>query len=417
MIYMELNNFLKECFDYSDRATTKYIMEAGDDKILMALTSKLYEKILEKYEKIDFSTISRSRGDISKIEKYDSLVECIDIITKLVKEYKEDTTPIDVLSSAMANLRERTTMFKKAFTYGSPVPMMTYNTMVLAIVESTSFLIATCIEYIKVPGAENFQMALDTVAYNNTRQNVLFESLAMFNEGCATGEFDKAMELCLNQSKVRKEAAEEVPVADDPYLPSEDEGDNPYRPDFGSDAPEEEAGAEEDKVIVHDNDTKEDTTPEENINIKTVEEPAEAVENKPLKEESNFVQAAGYAVSRGFFFIAKFLVPALRNLVYFFFAKRQAKSDYYGDMAQLVQMNMLELQNNTSIDVDKKKKILERQEKIYQNYMRKKNKYSVDYMVGKKSAEKMIKDEDKKFKATDMNTSISVDDSTGSILF
>lgn len=398
MTHMELNNFLKECFDYSDGATTKYIMEAGDDKVLMALTSKLYEKILEKYEKIDFSTISRSRGDISKIEKYDSLVECIDIITKLVKEYKEDTTPIDVLSSAMANLRERTTMFKKAFTYGSPVPMMTYNTMVLAIVESTSFLIATCIEYIKVPGAENFQMALDTVAYNNTRQNVLFESLAMFNEGCATGEFDKAMELCLNQSKIRKEAAEEVPVADDPYLPSEDEGDSPYRPDFGSDAPEEEAGAEEDKVIVHDDENK-------------------AENDKPLKEESNFVQAAGYAVSRGFFFIAKFLVPALRNIVYFFFAKRQAKSDYYGDMAQLVQMNMLELQSNTSIDVDKKKKILERQEKIYQNYMRKKNKYSVDYMVGKKSAEKMIKDEDKKFKATDMNTSISVDDSTGSILF
>ena len=51
--------------------------------------------------------------------------------------------------------------------------------------------------------------------------------------------------------------------------------------------------------------------------------------------------------------------------------------------------------------------------------MRKKNKYSVDYMVGKKSAEKMIKDEDKKFKAKDMtaDTSISVDDSTGSILF
>lgn len=412
MVYKDINGFLKEHFDYSDGATTKYIVEAGDDKVLMALTSKLYEKILEKYEKIDFSSISRSRGDITKIEKYDSLVECIDIITKLVKEYKEDTKPIDVLSSAMENLRSRVTMFKKAFTFGSPIPMMTYNTMALAIVECVSFMIGTCIEYIKVPGAETFQMALDTVAYNNTKSNVLFESLIMFNEGCATGEFDKAMEMCLNQSKVRREAAEVVQVMDDPFLPPEDEGDNPYRPDFGSDAPTEES---EDKVIVHDN--NDTPAPDENINIKTVETPQDAQKEIHEADELNMVQAGGYLISRGFLFIAKFLVPALRNLVYFFFSAKQKKADYYGDMAQLVQMNMMELQNNTSIDVDRKKKILERQEKIYQNYMRKKNKYSVDYMVSKKSVDKMIKDDDKKFTAKDISADNNIADTSGSILF
>ena len=440
MVYKDINGFLKEHFDYSDGATTRYIVESGDDKVLMALTSKLYEKILEKYEKIDFSSISRSRGDITKIEKYDSLVECIDIITKLVKEYKEDTKPIDVLSSAMENIRSRTTMFKKAFTFGSPIPMMTYNTMALAIVECVSFMIGTCIEYIKVPGAETFQMALDTVAYNNTKSNVLFESLIMFNEGCATGEFDKAMEMCLNQSKVRREAAEVVQVMDDPYLPPEDEGDTPYRPDFGSDVPAEES---EDKVVVHDNDkevqnemnyeTKKILTQEiknaakspdvAHIRLDDVDDDGnykgkddeEKVQHEA--EELNMVQAGGYLISRGFFFIAKFLVPALRNLVYFFFSAKQKRADYYADMAQLVQMNMMELQNNSSIDVDRKKKILEKQEKIYQNYMRKKNKYSVDYMVSKKSVEKMIKDDDKKFTAKDVSVDNGTADTSGSILF
>lgn len=383
MIHTEINELFKEHFDYSDGDTTKYIMESGDDKVLMALTSKLYEKILEKYEKIDFTSIARSRGDITKIEKYDSLTECVDIINRLVKEYNEDPSPVNVVSSAMDNIQSRVTMFKKGFTYGSPIVIMTYNTMVMAIVESVSFLIGACIEYIKIPGNETFRMALDTVAYNNTKQNLMFESLAAFNEGCASGEFDKAMSMCLDQTKVRREAVEiadakEVEVKiDSPFLPPE--------------------GEEDDEVIIHD-----------------------VKEKSVVKEdgEMGFWGAAAYVVSRGFFFIAKFLVPALRNLIYFFYAKRQARSDYYADMAQLIQMNMLEVQQNSSMDVEKKKKVLAKQEKIYQNYMRKKNKYNVDYMVGKKSVEKMIKDEDKKItvKTTDLNSTQAMDTS-GSILF
>jgi len=397
--HMDMQQFFKENFDYSDRETTKFIVEAGDDKVLMALTSKLYEKILEKYEKIDFSSISRSRGDITKIEKYDSLVECIEIIQKLVKQYNEDTRPIDVISSAMENIRSRTANFKKGFTFGSPIVIMTYNTIVTAIVESVSFMIATCVEYIKVPGNETFQMALDTVAYNNTRQNLLFESLATFNEGCATGEFDKAMDNCLNQSKVKREAAEgEVEVKNDsPFLVPEGEEDQPT-------------------VVIHD--VKEKKEEDKDGDSKLIESLLSDDGVALYEEDMSFWGAVTYVASRGFFFIAKFLIPALRNIVYYFYARRQAKSDYYADMAQLVQMNMYELQQNSTIDVEKKKKILEKQDKIYKNYMRKKNKYSVDYMVGKKSVEKMIKDEDKKmtYKDLDMNTSTAFDNST-SVLF
>ena len=375
MIHMEAQQFFKENFDYSDRETTRFIVEAGNDKVLMALTSKLYEKILEKYEKIDFSTIARSRGDITKIEKYDSLMECITIIQDLVKAYNEDTKPIDIVSDAMANLRSRTNMFKKGFTFGSPVVTMVYNTITLAIVESVSFMIATCVEYIKVPGQETFQMALDTVSYNNTKQNLLFESLATFNEGCATGEFDKAMETCLNQSKVRREAAEEVEVKNDsPFL-----------------APE----GEEDEVVIHDTKEKKKEEEDDNSLVEAL------LKDEVVKEDDmSFWQAVTYTASRGFFFLAK------------------AISDYYGDMTQLIQMNMYELQQNTTIDAAKKKKILEKQDRIYKNYMKKKNKYSVDYMVGKKSVEKMIKDEDKKmtYKDLDINSAESFDNAT-SVLF
>ena len=58
---------------------------------------KFLPKIVEKVDDIDFGTIPRSRGDITKIENYTSLMECIDILRNIIVEYKENTLPIDTV--------------------------------------------------------------------------------------------------------------------------------------------------------------------------------------------------------------------------------------------------------------------------------------------------------------------------------
>lgn len=368
MIINEKEQFLRSYLDIRDTDTLRLMTEASDsqDKLLVALTSKLYEKILEKYEKIDFSTISRSRGDITKIEKYDSLVECVEIIHKLVTEYREDTYPVDVVNSAIANIKSRDTMFKKAFVINAPVAVMTYNTMVLAIVESVSFLIATCVEYIKIPQAETFRMALDTVAYNNTKQNLLFESLASFNEGCKTGEFDSAMKVCMNQTRIKEAGSIDV------------KHDTPFK------SPEE-METDDKEVVVHD-------------------------DNEQIQQEGFRDEIIG-TVGKVFYFIAKLLIPAIRYIVYWYYAKRQQISDWYTTQATLIEMNAMQLQYNSAIDIDKKKDIYNKQMKIAEKYRSKANKYNVDYTVAKKSAQKMIDDENRSFKAKDfgMDSTVSYD--------
>ncbi len=371
MILSQTEQILRSYMDYSDKDTLKLMTEGVDsqDKILVALTSKLYEKILEKYDKIDFSSISRSRGDITKIEKYDSLVECIDIINKLVIEYKEDTYPVDVVNSAMENIRSRTAMFKKAFAINAPIAVMTYNTMVMSIVESISFLISTCVEYVKVPQAETFQMALDTVAYNNTRQNLMFESLDSFNQGCKTGEFDDAMKVCLTTTRVNHEASEVEVKYDSPFVdPSNIESD-------------------ETDVVIHDD-------------KESVREGAGEVWDKGL--------GIGNLVGKAFYFLIKLLIPAIRTVVYFHYARRQKKSDTYLAQATLIEMNAMQLQYNTSIDPEKRKKIFDKQMKIAEKYRNKANKYNVDYTVAKKTSERMIEDENKQFRATDLGITSTV---------
>ena len=98
MILSDINEIIRENMDMNDSDTVKRLsvmMEGNQNLFLVALTSKLYDKIQEKATRIDFSTIEISRGDITKIQNYKSLVECVSIIKKIVLEYKESTEAID----------------------------------------------------------------------------------------------------------------------------------------------------------------------------------------------------------------------------------------------------------------------------------------------------------------------------------
>ena len=84
MIYRspEFNNIIIEHFDLSDKETFSYlrsIEEADQNKVLLALTSKLYDHLVEKVDDIDFGDIPKSRGDITKLPNYAKVVDCIGI--------------------------------------------------------------------------------------------------------------------------------------------------------------------------------------------------------------------------------------------------------------------------------------------------------------------------------------------------
>ena len=210
MIMSEFESTIRPYMNYSDRETVLAIKEASStnqNQMLVALTSKLYEMIVAKVANIDYSTVESSRGDITKMQNYDQLLETVSIIKGIVAEYRCDISPVMTIQTAMDNIKSRTSVFKKAFVMNSPVPMLLYNNICMCIVSSVSFLIDTAIEYIKNPQSQSFQMALDVVAYNKTRDNLMFESLSTFNKGCQSGDIDAAIKACLSQSKTKHEAA------------------------------------------------------------------------------------------------------------------------------------------------------------------------------------------------------------------
>ena len=189
-------------FDITDtmtRAVLLSVNEADQNAVMTSLANKLYQHIVDKVDDIDFGTIPLSKGDVTKIDNYEQLTDCINIIAEILQQYHQDTNSIETIATALQNIIDRTDMFTKAYKLNVEMPIIIYNTMVLSVVSSVSFMISACIEFIK-SGDEGFQISLDKVALSKTMNNVLFKDLAKFNKTCSSGEFDKAMEYVINQN-------------------------------------------------------------------------------------------------------------------------------------------------------------------------------------------------------------------------
>ena len=194
------DEIIREYTDIHDTDTRRYILgldEAGQNMTLNSITNKLYDKIVAKADQIDFGTIPKSKGDITKIEGYDNLIECIELIRGLAKGYNQSLEPIDTVFTAINNIKNRERSFSKAFAIKRDMPVLIYNTTVTSIVASVSFLIDTCIEFIKDPRNETIEMAISKVSYKKSMNNVLFRNLAKFNTACANGDIDNCLSLVL----------------------------------------------------------------------------------------------------------------------------------------------------------------------------------------------------------------------------
>lgn len=200
-----------ELFDMSDRATRKGILamnEADQASVLASLTSKLYDNIVSKVDDIDYGDIPNTKGDITQLPNYEKMRECIDLLRGIITEFKQDTTPVDTLGEALGNIMARKDLFNRAFKLDVELPIITYNTISLAIISGISYMIATCIEFIKTPNQNTFETTLDRVALSKTKNHMLYKNLAKFNKCCESGDFDKSMEhIISNKIKGVNEAA------------------------------------------------------------------------------------------------------------------------------------------------------------------------------------------------------------------
>lgn len=197
LLKREYDAIISEHFDITDTETRQVLLTINEEdqtQVLTDLTSKLYDSIVNKVTDVDFGTIPETNGDLTKMENYDQMVDCVNTMYSLLETYKQDTAPALTIKTAISNLVSRRDMFEKAFRYEIELPMVMYNTLALACVAATSYLISCCVEFIKNPNDETFTIALNKTGAIKTQESLMFKNLEKFNASCSKGEFDKCME-------------------------------------------------------------------------------------------------------------------------------------------------------------------------------------------------------------------------------
>ena len=203
----EYTRAMNEFFDITDRETRKVLLavnEADQNKVLVSLTSKLYDNVVDRVDDIDFGEIERSRGDIEKLPNFETLHECLNNMARLLIEFKQDTKPVDTIAESVSNIIESKGIWTKAYAVNAELPMITYNTIVLAIIEATSYMVSMCVDFVKSPSQDTMQIMIDKSALTKSKGHLLFKNLESFNEAYRKGQVTKAMEHVLDETVSNK---------------------------------------------------------------------------------------------------------------------------------------------------------------------------------------------------------------------
>lgn len=198
----EYTQAISEYFDITDNNTRRILLaidENDQNKVLVSLTSKLYDNIVNKIDDIDFGEIPMTKGDITRLSNYQNILECNDTMRKLLLEFKQSTEPVDTITTAIDNIRNSTDIWRRAFAGNIELPMVTYNTIVLAIIEATTYLISMVVEYIKIPSSDSFQVTIDKSALNKSKDHMIFDNLRKFNDAYRKGQITNAMNYIIKE--------------------------------------------------------------------------------------------------------------------------------------------------------------------------------------------------------------------------
>jgi hypothetical protein len=203
----EYDRAINEFFDITDHETRRTLLavnEADQNKILVSLTSKLYDNVVDKIDDIDFGEIERTKGDIEKLPNFPTLTECLNTMAKLLIEFKQDTKPVDTIAECVSNIIDSKDIWTKAYALNVELPMVTYNTMVLAVIEATSYMVSMCVEFVKSPSQDTMQIMIDKSALTKSKGHMLFKNIEAFNEAYKKGQVEKAMMHVIGENASKK---------------------------------------------------------------------------------------------------------------------------------------------------------------------------------------------------------------------
>lgn len=151
------------------------------------LIQGLYKSILERKD-CDFGDIPDSKGDITKCKYYKSTMDSLTLLKELMIKNEIPTTEVDVVMETIGNIKRFKPIFEMAFSLKQDYLILNYNTIVMAVIDTTSMIIADYMNYLVGPEQSRY----DSVKSKNdkARGRVSYENLQRFNNEVKVGHFE-----------------------------------------------------------------------------------------------------------------------------------------------------------------------------------------------------------------------------------
>ena len=199
---IDMANFINEnAININYNVMNESTQLSMSDKIL----DRMFSMLVTKYNKVDFTDIEKTKGNIERFKYFNSLQECINTLCK-ISEAGEVIPDAITLSNTLSNLRALSSQFEHGFKTQNAYTMMIYNIIGYALFEATSYTLAGSIEFVKNGQEYN----VEALNLNTSKKCILISSLEKFNKSAEDGTVTKYMkksEEADKKSEVMNESA------------------------------------------------------------------------------------------------------------------------------------------------------------------------------------------------------------------
>lgn len=194
VVPIHVDSIVMEASTSEDKQFMRNMSKEDVNQINATLVQKLYESVL-KHNKCDFGDIPKSKGDISKVEGIETCKECLALLKELHGKHGIPTTDIDTVDTSISVLLRHKRQFETGFKLNNEYLIILYNTIVMAIMDGTSMLIADYTNYMVTPNDVEYN---GVAGKNKKRGAVSIESLSKFNSLDASGSLDSTINAILS---------------------------------------------------------------------------------------------------------------------------------------------------------------------------------------------------------------------------
>jgi hypothetical protein len=158
------------------------------------LVESLFKTTAERSMGLDYDEVEQSKGDLTKIKDYASLKDSIALLQSMQTSMTEKIEELDTVVNAHNNMIANVANFEQGFRVGNTGVILLYNNLAMALVASTSFLIATTVDYVKDPVGNYNVHYRNNASAQKGYPTILIDSLRKFNQLHLNGELAKFFE-------------------------------------------------------------------------------------------------------------------------------------------------------------------------------------------------------------------------------